>query len=182
MLIRIWSRHVGKCAIGLGLLGAAVYFVMISITLARIEALSGHVPFDMRPMGYSLSEAITILESLGADGRDYYLSRQIPLDMVYPGLLALTLITTIRWFGQRLDHPKLLQVGMLLSAAAAVFDYVENLGIIAIIWSWPVPSSALVVASSTATIAKSVSTIFAVTLVFAIGFYWLRQARANASS
>jgi hypothetical protein len=39
--------------------------------------------------------AAEIHGALGEDGRRYYLTRQLPLDAVYPGLLALTLVYTI---------------------------------------------------------------------------------------
>lgn len=45
------SRHIGVIAIGCGLIGTSIYLLMIKVTLARIEKLSGHTPFDMRPLG-----------------------------------------------------------------------------------------------------------------------------------
>lgn len=169
-----FSKHIGKVAVGAGVLGASIYFLMINVTLARIEAVSGHVPFDMRPLGYSPTEAATLLEALGAEGRAYYLSHQIALDTVYPAMLALTLIATIRWFGQRMPNRKLVRFGIALSVASALSDYVENLGIAAMIWGWPEISVTLVYAASSATILKSASTTLAVLLTLLVGFCWTR--------
>lgn len=45
------SRHIGVIAIGCGLIGTLIYLLMIKVTLAHIEKVSGHTPFDMRPLG-----------------------------------------------------------------------------------------------------------------------------------
>ena len=113
MTDRMLPKHVGIIAVGSGLIGASIYLLMINVTLAHIEMVSGHVPFDMRPFGYGPTEATTLLEALGMEGRKYYLSHQIPLDTLYPAILALTLIATICWFGQRIPNTKLLRFGVV---------------------------------------------------------------------
>jgi hypothetical protein len=173
------SRHIGFVALGCGLSAALLYAVMIGVTLAQLEAVSGHVPFDMRPLGYRPAEAATLLDALGGAGRAYYVSRQIPLDMLYPALLALTLIATIHWFGQRLPTSRIVRLGMVLSVASAMLDYVENAGIAAMIWCWPELPAPLVHAASTATIAKSALTTSAVLLTVFIGLLWARRAGAG---
>lgn len=173
------SRYTGFAALGCGLIAAVIYVLMISVTLAHIEAVSGQVPFDMRPFGYGPSDAATLLEALGADGRAYYLRYQISLDTVYPAMLALTLIATFSWFGRRMPDSKLIRSGIILSVGCALFDYLENIGIAAMIWSWPEVSIALVYAASTATIVKSALTTSAVLLALMIGFLWVRLPKAN---
>ena len=95
MTKRVLPKHIGLIAIGSGLIAASIYWVMISVTLAHIEAVSGQTPFDMRPAGYGPTQAAALLEALGGDGRDYYLRRQLTLDTLYPAMLALTMIATI---------------------------------------------------------------------------------------
>lgn len=179
MTNRILSKHIGIIAVGSGLIGASIYLLMINVTLAHIEAVSGHVPFDMRPFGYGSKEAATLLEALGVEGRAYYLSHQIALDTLYPAMLTLALVATICWFGQRMSNRKLVRFGIALSVGAALFDYVENLGIVAMICSWPEVSVPLVFATSTATILKSASTTVAVLLTLLVGFSWTRLSEAN---
>ncbi|WP_298835514.1 hypothetical protein [uncultured Roseobacter sp.] len=179
MTNRILSKHIGIIAVGSGLIGASIYLLMINITLVHIEAVSGHFPFDMRPFGYGSTEAATLLGALGAEGRAYYLSHQIALDTLYPAMLTLTLIATICWFGQRMPNRKLVRFGIALSVGSALFDYVENLGIAAMIWSWPEVSVPLVFATSTATILKSAFTTVAVLLTLLVGFSWTRHSEAD---
>lgn len=172
MINRIWTRYAGRAAVCTGIFGAAIYAFMITVTLAHIEAVSGQVPFDMRPVGYSPQDAAALLEGLGVEGRQYYLQRQIPLDTVYPALLALTLISSLRWFGGRIASERLVRVGIIFSVGAALCDYVENLGIAAMIWSWPNLSDALVYVSGAASISKSVLTTAAFMCLMLIGGLW----------
>ncbi|NOR29890.1 MAG: hypothetical protein GQ539_02195 [Sulfitobacter sp.] len=179
MTNRNLSKHIGKVAVGSGLIGASIYLLMINVTLAHIEAVSGHVPFDMRPFGYGSIEAATLLEALGVEGRAYYLSHQIALDTLYPFMLTLTLIATICWFGQRMPNRKLVRFGIAFSVGSALFDYVENLGIAAMILSWPEISVPQVYATSSATILKSALTTLAVLLTLLVGFNWTRLSEAG---
>lgn len=165
MIIRFWSKHPGKAAIAFGLAGAAVYFLMIGTTLAHISAVSGALPLDMRPFGYTPQDVTQLFNALEEDGRRYYLNRQLPLDTVYPALLALTLVAAIRWFDQRLSYTRISWLGIAASLGAAVFDYVENLGIAAMILRWPDLPASLVHATSTASILKSLLTTSAVSLL-----------------
>jgi hypothetical protein len=174
------SKHYGKIAIGAALLATSVYVAMVSVTLAHLESVSGQVPFDMRPFGYGPSDAATLLDALGADGREYYLIRQIPLDTLYPALLALTLSSTVCWFGRRMPNGRLVHLGVAFAVGSALFDYLENLGIVAMIHGWPDVSESLVYAVSTATIAKSVMTTLAIMLAFATGFIWALLPKADA--
>ncbi len=175
----IFAKHIGKLAVGAGMTGASIYLLMINFTLAHIEAVSGHVPFDMRPSGYGPAEAATLLEALGVQGRAYYLSHQIALDTLYPLMLTLTLIATICWLGQRMPNGKPVRFGIALSVGSALFDYLENLGIAAMIWSWPEISAPLVYATSSATILKSALTTLAVLLTLLVGFKWTRLPEAD---
>lgn len=179
MTNRILSKHIGMIAVGAGLIAASIYVLMISVSLAHIEAVSGQVPFDMRPSGYGPTEAAALLDGLGVEGRGYYLSRQIALDTIYPAMLALTMVAAICWLGQRVPNRTLVRYGIAFSVVAALFDYVENLGIIAMIWSWPEVSVPLVYAASAATILKSVSTTSAVISVVLMGFNWTRLSKAD---
>jgi hypothetical protein len=166
MLISIHSTYPGRAAVALGFFGAGLYLAMTGITLAQIEAVSGQAPFDMRPFGYGPAEAADLLSALGSQGRTYYLTRQIPLDTVYPAILALTLIAAAAWARHGASGDWQTRVGALLAIAAATFDYCENLGIVAMILSWSDLPDGLVHAASAATVAKSAATTAAVSILF----------------
>ena len=179
MITQIWTKHSGGAAIGFGLAGAAIYMVMITVTLARLETFAGDIPFDLRPFGYGPQAAGTLLQALGPEGRAYYLGRQIPLDMVYPALLGATLVSMIMWFGRQVQARGLARVGIVVSIGAAGIDYVENLGVIAMILSWPAVVEPLVYATGAATVAKSVLTVLAVSITLIAGVIWARHRVAG---
>lgn len=175
----ILSKHAGPIAVGSGMIAASLYLLMITVTLAQLQTISGQVPFDMRPTGYGPKEAAVLLESLGAEGRAYYLSRQILVDTFYPAMLALTLSATILWLGRRMPNARLVRIGVALSISSALLDYAENLGIAAMILGWPEVSVHLVYAVSMATILKSGATTLAVLLVFLVGFKGMRLSKTG---
>ena len=172
-------RRYGMAAIGFFLAGALVYAVMVTVTLSHIEAVSNQVPFDMRPFGYSPQEAGALLAALGEEGRMYYLTRQIPLDTLYPALLAMTLVSSILFFTRRWPGSMLAGIGIAFSVSAALFDYAENLGIAMMILCWPDLSHGVVHAANAATIAKSGSTTAALAIAFLIGSVWFRRREAD---
>lgn len=63
MVHTLLSRYIGFAAIGCGLIATVIYVLMITVTLAHIETISGQVSFDMRPFGYGPSDAATLLEA-----------------------------------------------------------------------------------------------------------------------
>ncbi|WP_108862471.1 hypothetical protein [Ruegeria sp. Alg231-54] len=73
----------------------------------------------------------------------------------------------------------LVRLGVTRAVGSALFDYAENLGITAMMWSWPDVLGPLVYAASFATIAKSVITNLAVMPVFATAFVWTRLPKAS---
>ncbi|MFT5785360.1 MAG: hypothetical protein ACI9KK_000706 [Ascidiaceihabitans sp.] len=177
MMTKDLPKHYAIAAIGFGSAGAAIYMLMINVTLAHIEAISALPPFDMRPFGYGPQGASQLLDALGEVGRDYYLTRQIPLDTLYPALLAATLVSIISWVGLRLPNSKLTRAGITFSVGAALFDYAENLGVVVMILSWPALPNALVYATSAASISKACMTVAALSTLLFLGGIWIRQPK-----
>jgi len=157
--------HSGKAAILFGLGAMMIYLVMVLGTLRYLTDLAVVLPFDLRPTGYSPVDAAVLLEALGEAGRQYYLTHQIPLDTLYPGLLALTLISTLRWRAARFGPTLMTRIGVPLAILAATFDYLENLGIGLMLLVGAEPT--LVQAASTATMLKSALTTAAMLAVVA---------------
>lgn len=159
------SGQSGKAAILFGLGAMMIYLVMVLGTLRYLTDLAVVLPFDLRPAGYSQVDAAVLLEELGEAGRHYYLMRQLPLDTLYPALLALTLISTLRWRAAKFGPTLMTRIGVPLAILAATFDYLENLGIGLMLHGGADPM--LVQAASTATMVKSALTSAAILAVVA---------------
>ncbi len=173
-------EHSGKAAILFGMGAVIIYLVMVLGTLRHLTDLAGVLPFDLRLTGYSQVDAEGLLQALGRSGRHYYLTRQIPLDTLYPALLALTLISALRWRSFRFGPTLMTKIGGALAILAATFDYLENVGISLMLLTGSESDLALVKAASTASILKSALTTAAILAVIASLLSVLFRCMLNA--
>lgn len=151
----------GAALIVVIVLASAIYAAMVTVTLPELARMAGgRMVFDLMATGYDADHARVLLATLGEEGRHYYLTRQIPLDAVYPALLALSLSGSWRYLLDQLDvrRPSLTRLGGLPVLAGA-FDYGENGLIVRLLLDF---SDATVVAwtplASALTVAKSATT------------------------
>ncbi len=108
---------------GVALVTLAVYLAMVLWTLPALQGKAGGLmAFDLRPFGYSEAEARALLAALGPEGRAYYSGVQHRLDLVFPGLLALTLCLLFRRALPGVAGLALCAVAL----AGAAFDWAEN--------------------------------------------------------
>lgn len=78
----------GKIVLCLFIATMVVYLAMLFYSLPAVERFAhGKRLFDLSPAGYSYSDAISLLETLGTEGRNVYVTLQLPIDFIYPGLL-----------------------------------------------------------------------------------------------
>lgn len=156
----------------------AIYATMLIWTLPGISGdAAGLVPFDLRPTGYSATEAQAFLAALGEDGRALYQGPQRFLDLVYPVGLAITLGGGL---SALIADPKL-RAGLLFFVICGMCaDYGENYLVAQMLaYSGPVPKT-LVDQASLATIVKSAATGLAmVALIGAVLLVGLRKWRAG---
>ena len=124
--------------------------------------------FDMSPGGYSYEYASNLLDAIGPTGREIYLKRQLPIDFIYPGLFAVTYTLMLIWlFSKSVDRKSKIFVLVLVPAAAGLFDYIENIGIISMLITYPDLSPGWVQFTSIFSILKSILTIvFYVLLIY----------------
>ncbi len=103
-------------------------------TAPKIEALAGGARLlEMRITGYSLDDVRAFINAIGDEGTALYLDAQLPLDMIFPPLLAAVLFLGYRWlFGG--------MAGLVIGAAAlttVVVDYSENAAVAAMLRAGP---------------------------------------------
>ena len=161
-----------------------IWAVMFFGPLAHLSRLAGGAtPFDVRPMGYSYDQARAFLEAIGEQGRNYYVSPELVLDMFYPPLYAASRGLALWW----LTMPGRLREGSLplssrwaliaLPVVMASLDVVENGCIGAMLWTWPDLSPGLVLVSSTVTRAKIIAGVLTEILMVALAVMWLVRWR-----
>lgn len=180
LMTSLQRRASGRTVLALFVLTNVVYLAMLLYSIPSVTAQSpGMRLFDMSPMGYSPQYAIALLDAIGPEGRDAYLGLQLPLDFIYPALFALTYSLMLVWlFKKVFDGGAKWFFLALVPAAAGFFDYMENLGIIIMLRSYPGIDPGVVEAASTFSIFKSVLTIaFYILLLCGFLLLFLKRRR-----
>ena len=159
----------GKTVFILFTMTMVIYLLMLLYSIPMVESFAPNTAlFDLSPSGYSYSQAISLLEELGDEGREIYLSRQLPLDFVYPGLFAISYTLLLIWlFSKSIKDTSKIFYLAFIPALGGLFDYLENIYIIRMINSFPDLSPRLVQVASTFTLLKSIFTTVFFLLLFA---------------
>ncbi len=158
----------GKKVLGLFILTNVVYLFMLMVTIPKTMGFSnGMKLLDMMPTGYNQDYVNKLFRTLGENGREIYLTNQIPVDMIYPLLFGLTYSLLLAYFLKKLNKLKSpFNYLCLLPIIAGIADYLENIGIIAMLNSYPDLTETTVNATNTFSVIKSTSTsIFFIALI-----------------
>lgn len=128
--------------IGLYAIAAAIYAVMLTVTIPHLHGLAGgrQLP-DLMPTGLGHAQAVDLLSALGEEGRRFYLTVQLPLDMVYPLASALAISLSLRALAAHLPgaarRPALVMTMRWIPFIGALCDWGENICTALMIRSFP---------------------------------------------
>ena len=163
----------------------AVYLFMLLVTIPFVMDFShGMKLLDMMPSGYNAEYVSSLMVALGEEGRHAYLFYQIPFDMIYPGLFAVTWCLVFAWFLKKINrlHSSLFYASYI-PVFAALFDYLENFGIITIISTWPDTPVRISDVSNIFSVLKSfLTTIYFVSLIVLLIVFIVRYFRKRVSA
>lgn len=169
----------GKTVLVLFVLTQAVYLVMLGITIPQVREYTGDMQiFDLKPQGYSTEYAQDLLDMLGEDGRNRYLTRQIPMDLIYPGLYLVTYTLLLSYiFEHAFSDGSFMQHLVFVPVLGGVFDYLENIGIIVMLTTYPDFSSTVAQVTNLFSVSKSLfTTVFFVLLIVGLVKWFLDPA------
>jgi hypothetical protein len=126
---------------------------------------------------YTAEKAYQMLTAYGAQGRELYLSRILPLDVLIPIVYSLFLAVAISFVFQRAFPPTgPIQYISLLPFAAAIADYIENVGVVSLLLVYPTHLD--VVAAITSYFTSSKQIFFNISVVFLLigilALFWKR--------
>jgi len=166
---KILTKNIkGKRVLILFLITNLIYAFMLIITIPKVMIFSNGIKLlDMMPTGYDSAYVENLFNLLGEKGRNTYLYRQIPIDMIYPLFFGISYCLLLAYFLDKLKKLNSFYIYLcLLPIIAGIFDYLENLGIITMLINYPVYSQKLIVSTNIFTIIKSMTTtIYFVTLI-----------------
>ncbi len=129
----------GKIVLIFVILTSIVYLIMPIVTMPIVNQFTnGMKILDLLPGGYNFEYVTTLFSTLGEEGRHIYLYCQIPVDMVFPLLFAITNSLLISFFLKKLDLFRTPFIYLcFLPFVSGVADYSENVGIIIMLNHFP---------------------------------------------
>jgi hypothetical protein len=181
----ILNNTAGKKVLGLFILANIVYVFMLLVTIPMVMSYSGGMKLpDMMPTGYNPEYMNSLLNQLGEEGRNAYLFRQIPVDMVYPLLFAISWSLVLAWLIKKLNkhNTKLIYLSVL-PLLAGMFDYLENIGMIIILNSYPENGDILTQVTNVFSILKSfLTTIYFVVLIVMVLVFLIKKLKKPSTT
>jgi len=177
------NKHsTGKTVFILFIITQAIYVLMFMVTIPNVmEYSNGMKVLDNQPTGYSSEYAHQLFDTLGEKGRSEYLFKQIPIDMIYPGLFALAYSLLLFYlFKKSFKLNKKIYILSLVPIVAGLFDYLENIGIIVMISIYPQFLSSIANITNIFSLAKSLfTTLFFVLLIVGVVTLIVKKIRNN---
>jgi len=170
----------GKRVLFYFLFANIVYAFMLLVTIPKVLNFSAGMKLpDMLPTGYSPDYINTLMSTLGEEGRNLYLYRQIPVDMVYPFLFGISWCLVIAWFLDKLGKMNGPLVYLcLFPVLAGFFDYMENIGMIVILNHYPDNPDFLSLQTNVFTILKSLlTTLYFIALIITMVVFVLKKLK-----
>ena len=171
----------GKKILSLFILTNIIYVFMLTVTIPKTMGFSnGMKLLDMMPTGYDMNYVSTLFNALGEKGRETYLTSQIPVDMIYPLLFALTYCLILGYFLKKLNRfytP--FTIICIIPIIAGIADYLENFGIIFMLKNYPELTENSVKITSSFSLIKSISTsvffIVLIAMLMILGIRFLKE-------
>lgn len=160
----------GKTVLLFFILANTIYLAMLLVSIPYVMSFSGGMKLlDMLPTGYNSEYVNSLLSALGEKGRNAYLYRQILLDMVYPLLFGISYCLILAYFINkigRLESP--LFYVCYLPLFSGLFDYLENIGIIILLNTYPKPLEIVAKAANIFSVLKSLFTTLTFLILIAL--------------
>ncbi|NRB60128.1 MAG: hypothetical protein HRU50_09370 [Winogradskyella sp.] len=175
----------GKKVLGLFILTNCIYAFMLTVTIPKTMTYSNDMQLlDMMPTGYNLKYVNELFTELGANGRSTYLTNQIPVDMVYPLLFGISYCLLLGYFLKKMNKLNTqYRYLCLLPIIAGIADYLENIGIIAMLKNYPELTEVAVKTTSFFSLIKSISTsVFFIVLIIMLITLAIKFMKRNKTS
>lgn len=184
----IATNLTGKKVLLLFLLTNIVYAVMLTVTIPKTMTFSNGLKLlDMMPLGYDLEYINTLFETLGENGRQVYLTNQLPVDMIYPFLFGISYCLLIGFFLKKLNKlDSFFFYLCFLPLIAGIADYLENFGIFTMLYNFPDFSPFTAKVTNVFSVVKSMTTtVFFIVLIITLlmlGISKLKERRKTSTN
>jgi hypothetical protein len=161
-----------------------VYVFMLSVTIPAVMQYSGGLKIlDMMPLGYDMHYVNDLFDALGTTGREVYLLKQVPVDLLYPFLFGVSSCLVFAYFLNKLGKlDTAIFYLCFVPLFSGLFDYAENIGIILLLNQYPEHTAGLVTMTSIFSVLNSSFTTlyFSMLIVVLIAYAKNRFFRKTA--
>lgn len=160
----------------------AVFYIVINysgIGAAGLLNITGGANILDFEFGYNQVEAYQMLTALGTDGRSFYLTKILPLDFPFPFVYSLCFAGWIALLIKRTTNRDYNKFLLLLPVFTMLFDWIENVGVISMLNSYPNLSGWAVSLASVAGMLKTVFTIGNIVVIGLLFIIFLIKRRAG---
>ena len=153
--------------------------------VAELKSITGGVGILDMELLYSPDQAYAFLAVMGEAGRAFELTHIVPLDLFVPFFYALFLSTVITWFLHTwLPVESRWHRLNVVPVIGALFDYLENMGIIAMLMAYPARLPDIASITMAATLLKFAFSVLAGIIVVAAvagWIFWIIKSRYGRS-
>ena len=184
----IATNLTGKKVLLLFILTNIVYAVMLTVTIPKTMTFSNGLKLlDMMPLGYDLEYINMLFETLGENGRQVYLTNQLPVDMIYPFLFGISYCLLIGYFLNKLNKlDSFFFYLCILPLIAGIADYLENFGIFTMLYNFPDFSPFTAKVTNVFSVIKSMTTtVFFIALIVTLlmlGISKIKERRKTSAN
>jgi len=145
--------------------------------VVELKSITGGVGILDMEVFYTPEQAYAFLAAMGDAGRAFELTHIVPLDLLVPFFYALFLSTLItgflkKWLPEKSRWHRL----NVIPVIGALFDYLENIGIIAMLLAWPMEMYSIAQITMAATLLKFGFSILAFVIVLGAIAGWFVAA------
>lgn len=168
----------GKVVLLFFIISSSLYFLMLFVTIPHLHKITAGIRIlDMMPAGYDFQYVVQLMEALGEAGRHYYLFTQIPIDLVFPFVFALSNYMIMVWFLKKIGKlDTLWHLVCYLPFFAGIFDYAENFSIISLLNNYPeIEEKSVLVSNAFSVLKSSFTTVALSTLLVILTMYVFRR-------
>jgi uncharacterized membrane protein YeiB len=162
---------------------AATAFYRSTNSIGMLDLAAGANLLDNRSAGYTPAEAYQMIAAYGEQGRRYHLLLTAA-DIILPAALATFFALAITYFYSRLfPSGALLRWLLLLPAVYLAADYLENVGIVTMLLSFPAALPAVATLANAMFMIKNLSAAaLVVTTLIGLSAWLLRRRREPSTA
>lgn len=146
-------------------------YILINNTdvgVAGLLGITGGASILDFEFGYTSVQALDMLTALGEQGRNFYLTKIIPIDFLFPLSYMLCYVGWIALLVKYSASKSYMKLLIFVPIIAMLFDWCENIGIIFMLKKYPLIPKWAAITASTAGILKMICIVASVLAIVAL--------------